>query len=351
MDKNNLTELITIENIKYSYFNNKKYTNNYKKFDATLSISIDDKIIGDGALTLKYDKDDDDNIKEYIQCYGNKINSRDILYISGIFGRNIGNYLLQLVCHFAKLHNKTLIILVSNAGEGCKSEKNSCEMDSEYELLNNFNTFNKYNPFDTNNKEMPKLFCKLNRLYLNYGFFIIPKKECDFFEYKKCYMYCGTDRLSYIVDNYIKSNIKVNTTNSLKKLSKWINSEEDESELKIGNNISKLFNKNINNRNSKLLSKKYRKFMNNFKSLEKLKRTTSLTNQKINFNTLSQLKRTFSLPNQEYKSILSSKKSNSLPKKSNSLKNIIKTINPIKRTTSLSNKHKSTYSLMRTHSV
>ena len=288
MSNPDTTFFLSIDNIKYEYFNKKKYIYDDNQLHVTINISINGKQIGNGEISLFYNHNnyDNDSLKNYITCHNVKENDKNkILYISwmkNINGKNTGIYLFKLICHIAKQKNKNLIILEPTGSEGCTVNNDSCEYNTNTNnKLNSYNILDMENPYNTIDNTYPLLNCKLNRLYLNYGF-TISNKICHPYgpSINQCFMICGIDRLCKIINLYLLMHFKPNTKDSLKILleRKQI---ENEINLRMGKRISTLFNTSNLNRNTNTKSKKKHN-----KSKKKLAVSNHNTNNNENISRL-----------------------------------------------------------------
>jgi hypothetical protein len=294
MSNPDLTFFLLIDNIKYEYFNKKRYIYDNNQLHANINISMNGKQIGNGEIILLYNHnyDENDSIQNYINCYNVPENDKNkILYISwmkNFTGTYTGIYLFKLICHIAKLKHKPLIILVPTESEGCSIKNDSCEYNiNTNNKLNSYNIFDIENPYNTIDNTRPLLNCKLNRLYLNYGF-TIPNKICHPYDpsMNQCFMICGIDRLYKIINLYLLMHFKPNTTDSLEILIKR-KQIENKINLRRGKRISTLFNTPliISKKKNSYKKKTYNKSIQSLKSIKK-KSSYHISNNNENISRL-----------------------------------------------------------------
>ena len=161
------------------------------------------------------------------QLQESSINIDDICEVSLIRsgkGAGLGLYMFKLLLFLVKKQNKKVICLVPQQGAGCPTEISSCEPMKEYEVnLNEYDTLKLDNPYSTADRKMPRLDCKQANLYLNYGFMKDNRIGELYGFLETCFMYCGVNKLSKIVDGYLKYSKTVAPAASKPSLSKLVN--------------------------------------------------------------------------------------------------------------------------------
>ena len=148
------------------------------------------------------------------------VNLEKVAYVSWIGGRGIGLYIYKLIAKLCKDKNRSIIIGTSAWSEGCESKENTCESKIEY--TEPMDTFDHDNPYSTSDGKMPVIKCKLNRLYLNYGYYFSEHECKDPADQMYCTRWGYIKRIEYIVDLYLKHEMQANTSCSLLRLANSI---------------------------------------------------------------------------------------------------------------------------------
>jgi len=143
-------------------------------------------------------------------------NMNKIAYISWLGGKGIGMYLYKLIFMICKEQKKSILIGTSAHSEGCMNIEDACEREVMYKS-DNLDSFVVDNPYNTKDGKNPVITCKLNRLYLNYGYYF-SHNPCVYYNTNFCIRWGYTNRLAKILNNYLQYNMKVNTKNSLLQL-------------------------------------------------------------------------------------------------------------------------------------
>jgi hypothetical protein len=147
------------------------------------------------------------------------VNTAKVAYVSWFGGKGIGLYIYKLIAYICKDKNRSIIIGTSAWSDDCESSVDTCELKIKYNKT--MDIFDPNNPYSTIDEKTPSINCKLNRLYLNYGYYFSDIK-CMGPTDKYCTWWGYVDRIDYIVDSYLKHNMRANTSDSLLQLANLI---------------------------------------------------------------------------------------------------------------------------------